>query len=216
MTLAQYRARLTNLRVLRLWDRLSLYLPVLMMGVLGLGTYWLVRNAPVFIAPGAPREVVHEADYFMRDFTVKNFDEKGVLKSQIFGVEARHYPDSDTLEIDQGRIRNIDPEGRLTVSSATLVRSNGDGSELQLIGDALVVREASRDASGQELPRLEYRSEFLHAFVNEQRVASHKPVVLTRGKDRFSGDSFAYDSVSGVAEMKGRVRSQLVPGRVKQ
>ena len=212
MMSAAHFVRLSRFRMLRLWDRFSLYLPVLMMAILGLGTYWLVRNAPVFTAPASARQTVHEADYFMRDFTVKNFNDKGQLKSQISGVESRHYPDTDTLEIDQGRIRNIDPEGRLTLSSANLVLSNGDGSELQLMGDAIVVREASRAANGQELPRLEYRSEFLHAFVNEQRVASHKPVVLIRGKDRFSGDTFAYDSLSGVAELKGRVRSLLVPG----
>ena len=28
------------------WERLSLYLPVLLMGLLALGTWWLVRNAP--------------------------------------------------------------------------------------------------------------------------------------------------------------------------
>lgn len=215
MSPALHRLRSSGRIVLGLWDRFSLYLPVLMMGLLGLGTYWLVRNAPVTTPPGAAREAVHEADYFMRDFTVKNFDDKGQLKSQISGIEARHFPDSDTLEIDQGRIRNIDPQGRLTLSSANLVLSNGDGSELQLMGDAVVVREASRDAAGQELPRLEYRGEFLHAFVNEQRVTSHKPVVLTRGKDRFSGDTFSYDSLSGEAELKGRVKSLLVPGRAQ-
>ena len=30
--------------VLRLWERLSMYLPLLMMALLALGTYWLVRT----------------------------------------------------------------------------------------------------------------------------------------------------------------------------
>ena len=30
----------------RLLDRVSMYAPLLMMGVLALGTYWLVRNTP--------------------------------------------------------------------------------------------------------------------------------------------------------------------------
>lgn len=199
-------------RVLRLWDRVSIYLPLLLMGGLALGTYWLVRNTPVSSSVEAAKEVKHDADYFMRNFNVKSFDDAGLLKSEIFGVEARHYPDSDTLEIDEGRIRSLDGEGRVTTSTANRVLSNGDGSELQLLGNALIVREASRDNStGADIPRMEFRGEFLHAFVNEERVKSHKPVVLTRGADKFSGDTFAYNNLDGVIELKGRVKGLLVP-----
>ena len=33
-------------RALRLGDNISIYLPVALLGLLVLGTYWLVRNAP--------------------------------------------------------------------------------------------------------------------------------------------------------------------------
>jgi lipopolysaccharide export system protein LptC len=32
------------LRVRRVWDRLAVYLPLLLMGVMAMTTYWLVRN----------------------------------------------------------------------------------------------------------------------------------------------------------------------------
>ncbi|MDO9405321.1 MAG: LPS export ABC transporter periplasmic protein LptC [Polaromonas sp.] len=200
-------------RALLLWDGIAIYLPVLMMGVLALGTYWLVRNTPSPSAPGVARQAQHEPDYFMRRFTVKNFGETGVLKTEIRGAEARHYPDTDTLEIDQARIRSVSPKGLVTVASGNRALSNGDGSEVQLTGNALVVREAGIDNAGKANPRLEFRGEFLHAFLNEERVRSHKPVVLTRGGDQFTGDSFAYDNLDGVAELKGRVRGILMPGR---
>ena len=199
-------------RLMRLWDRVSIYLPLLLMGALALGTYWLVRNTPVFNNVDAAKPVRHESDYFMRNFTVKSFGEDGQFKSEISGAEARHFPDNDTLEIDQARIRSINAQGRLTTSTANRALSNGDGSELQLSGNALVVREASKDANGAEVPRMAFRGEFLHAFVNEERVKSHKPVVLTRGSDQFTGDTFAYDNLSGIAELKGRVKGVLVPG----
>lgn len=198
-------------QVLRLWDSVSIYLPLVMMGALALGTYWLVRNTPVFSPPEAAKEVRHASDYFMRNFTVKNFDDAGKLKSEVMGIEARHYPDSDTLEIDQGRIRSVNSEGLLTTSTANRVLSNGDGSELQLIGNALVVRESIKDALGQDTPRMEFRGEFLHAFLNDERVKSHKPVLLTRGKDHFTGDTLVYDNLTGVADLKGRVKGVLTP-----
>lgn len=211
MTDAAPAWRQTWLAFLVLWDRASIYLPVVLMSGLALATYWLVRNAPVFSVVETVKQKVHEPDYQMRNFTMRSFGANGLLKSEIYGTQARHYPDTDTLEVDQARIRSIDANGRLTTSSANLMLSNADGSELQLIGNALVVREASRDASGKETPRVQYSGEFLHAFMNEDRVNSHKPVALTRGADQFTGDSFAYDNLTGVAVLKGRVKGQLVP-----
>ena len=198
-------------RFLRVWDSMAIYMPLLMMGALALGTYWLVRNTPIFSTPEAAKEASHDIDYFMRKFTVKTFDERGQLKSEIYGIEARHFPDTDILEIDQARIRSINAEGHITTATANRAYSNGDGSEVQLTGNARVVREASQDASGRQVPRLEFRGEFLHAFLNEERVKSHKPVVLIRGTDQFTGDTFAYDNLDQVANLKGRVRGVLVP-----
>ena len=45
---------------------------------------------------------------------------------------------------------------------------------------------------------MEFRGEFLHAFVNTERVRSHQPVVLIRGNDRFTADSLDYDNLDRV------------------
>jgi len=193
------------------WDRLSMYLPVALMALLALGTYWLVRNAPSLITPEAARPVQHDPDYFMQDFSVKTFDATGKLKSEIQGDQARHYPDTDTLEIDKARIRSLDAQGNVTLSTANRALSNADGSEVQLFGNAIVVRESIKDASGRVLPRLELRSEFLHAYSNVERIRTHLPVVMTRGNDRFTGDRMDYDNLDRILQLDGRVRG-LVTG----
>ena len=198
-------------KFLSLWDRTAMYMPLLMMAALALGTYWLVRNTPTFSAPEAVREVGHEIDYFMQNFTIKTFDEGGKLKSEIAGAEARHFADTDILEIDQARIHSININSQLTTATANRAYSNGDGSEVQLTGNARIVREASRDSQGKEAPRLEFRGEFLHAFLNEERVQSHLPVVLIRGADQFTGNVFSYNNLDQVAVLTGRVRGVLMP-----
>lgn len=197
--------------LLGLWEQLSLYVPLVMMGLLAVGTYWLVRNTPATYEAEAVRPVSHEVDYFMRRATVKTFDDAGRLKTEIFGTEARHFVDTETLEIDQARMRSTGPEGRLTTATANRALSNDAGSEVQLMGNAVVVREPLQKPDGSWLPQLEFRGEFLHVFLNEDRVKSHLPVVLKRGSDQFSGDSFAYDNLDQVADLKGRVKGQLVP-----
>ncbi len=198
-------------RALRLWDRVAIYAPLAMMGALALGTYWLVRNTPVAPPAETVKEVRHEVDYFLNKFTVKTFDEQGQLKSELFGVEGRHYADTDVLEIDDVRIRSVSVKGRVSNATANRAYVNGDGSEVQLTGNALVVREAGKDVDGKEAPRMEFRGEFLHAFLNDERVQSHKPVLLIRGQDQFVGDTFDYDNLNQVANLKGRVRGILVP-----
>lgn len=196
----------------RAWERLMLYLPVLVMGVLALGTYWLVRSTPV-PEPDRPERVRgHEPDYFMEGFNVKSFDAAGKLRSEVMGAEARHYPDTQWLEIDAIRIRSFDAQGRLTTATARRGLTNEDGSEVQLMGDALVVREAipaSKDRPEQA--RTEYRGEFLHAFMDTEQVKSHKPVELRRGKDVFTADSMDFDNVQQVMRLQGRVRGTLTP-----
>ena len=110
------------------WDRMTVYLPIILMAVMALGTYWLARHTPTLGTTDVPRPATHDPDYFMRGFSVKTYGAGGRLKSEIVGSEARHYPDTDTVEIDQPRIRSFDPAGRLTVATARRALSNGDGS----------------------------------------------------------------------------------------
>lgn len=201
--------------LLRSWERLSLYLPVILMGVLAFGTYWLVRSTPLLLLPEQEAPARHEPDYFMRNFSVKTFDGSGRLKSEVFGTDARHYPDTDTLEIDQVRIRSFNEEGRLTTATAKRALTNADASEVQMFGDAQVVRESVMDKAGLPLPRMTYRSEFLHAFMDTERVKSHKPVELIRGKDQFTADTMDFDNLDRVMLLKGRVKGTLVPDPAK-
>jgi lipopolysaccharide export system protein LptC len=193
------------------WERFLLYLPLMVMGTLALGTYWLVRSTPVPEVAQAERVRGHEPDYFMHGFSIKTYDATGRMRSEVEGDVARHYPDTKWIEIESIRIRSFDAQGRLTTASALRGLTNDSGSEVQLMGKAVVVREADKTAAGKPTPRMEYRSEFLHAFMDTEVVKSHQPVELMRGKDRFTADTMEFDNVDQVMRLRGRVRGTLVP-----
>lgn len=193
------------------WERFLLYLPLMVMGTLALGTYWLVRSTPVPEVAQAERVRGHEPDYFMHGFSIKTYDATGRMRSEVQGDVARHYPDTKWIEIDSIRIRSFDAQGRLTTASALRGLTNDSGSEVQLMGKAVVVREANKAVIGKATPRMEYRGEFLHAFMDTEMVKSHQPVELTRGKDRFTADAMEFDNVDQVMQLRGRVRGTLVP-----
>lgn len=193
-----------------LWDRFLLYLPLALMAVLALGTYWLVRSAPESTGAAVKPVQSHDPDYFMSGFSVRTFDAAGHIRTEVVGDKARHYPDNQFMEIDGIRVRSFDAQGRLTTASAEHGLTNEDSSELQLIGNAVVVREADATA-GKTTPRMEYRGEFLHAFMDTEQIKSHKPVELLRGNDRFTADALEFDNVEQVLQLRGRVRGTLVP-----
>jgi lipopolysaccharide export system protein LptC len=198
------------MKLRRAWDRVALYLPIMLMGIMAMSTYWLVRSAPELEEVRLEDVPRHVPDYFMREFSVRVFDAKGKLKSEIKGKEARHYPDTDTVEIDHPIIHSYSNDGRLTVANAKRALTNADGSELQLFDQAVVVRNGSdkNDVS----TRTQVRSDFLHLFMDTEEIRTHLPVELLRGdKDRFVGDKMHYNNLTSTIELKGRVRGVISP-----
>jgi lipopolysaccharide export system protein LptC len=193
---------------LRLLELLSAYLPVLLMALLALGTWWLVKNTPLPEPERAAAPPRHEPDYTMSDFRVQRFAADGTMRVQIEGTRMRHYPDNDTLEVDLPRIRAIAADGRVTLASAQRALANGDGSEIQLIGAARVQREA---LGPQEA--IEFRGEFLHAFRDGERVRSHLPVLVRQGTSELRADAMEYDNLARVVDLKGRTRAVFDPPR---
>ncbi len=196
-----------------LWFASTTYLPVVLIVLMALGTWWLARNTPVFSAPTPEEPVRKDPDYFLVNFALKSFDATGRLTTEVAGAEGRHFPDTDVLEIDGARIRSY-AKGQLTTATANRAYSNADGSEVQLVGNAVVVREASKDnmgGQGDGRPRMEFRGEFLHAFLNTEKVKSHKPVTIVRGNDQFVADSLQYDNLDRVLELQGRVKGTFTP-----
>lgn len=193
------------------WDGIAIYIPVLLMALLALGTWSLVRNAPTPQTTAAPNKVPEGPDYLMTQFSIQSFDASGKLQSETQGIQARHFPHTDTLEIDALQMHSLAANGLLTQATAKRALSNGDGSEIQLFGNAVVTREAGLSAANPHTPRLEFRGDFLHIWPQAERVLSHQPVSLVRGKDRFTADSLEYDHLEQVLQLRGRVRGVLMP-----
>jgi lipopolysaccharide export system protein LptC len=189
----------------RLREVLSAYLPLLLMLMLALSTWWLVKNTPTFQAPSEAPPSKHEPDYTMQSFSVERFGPNGALRIRIEGEHARHYPDTDTLEIDQVRIHAVGEGGRITNASARRALSNGDGSEVQLLGGARV------DSQGPRTQPIRFEGEFLHAFLATERVRSHLPVIVRQGTSVVHADGMEYDNLSQVVQFKGHVRATLTP-----
>lgn len=190
----------------RLRDALSSYLPLLLMLLLALATWWLVKHSPKPPGASADAAVRTEPDYTMTGFAVERFDAQGRLKLRLEGAQMRHFPATDRIEIEGVKVRAIAPDGRVTLAHAERALSNGDGSEVQLLGAAEVTSE---DAGGAPLLM---RSEYLHAFLVTERVATNAPVWVQYGSTQVRAASLVYDHAARRLDLGGPMRMAL-PGK---
>ena len=193
---------------LRLRESLSSYLPLLVMALLVLASWWLVKNSPRLAAPAEDRPLSSEPDYTMEQFALERFDAQGRLKLRIEGARLKHYPASDRIEIEDAQIRAIAEDGRVTLARARQALGNGDGSEVQLLGGAEVT---STDANGAPLVM---RSEFLHAFLVTEQVRSHLPVQVQMGSSQLRAAGLDYDHGLRRLDLRGPMRAELTPRAV--
>lgn len=193
-------------------DRLTLYVPALVMGLFALGSWWLVRSVPDLHNPASPKAVRKEPDYFLHGFSVLSFDASGRLVRALQGQHARHLPEFDVLEMDTVEIQSVDEQGRRVVARADHAQSFADQAAQEartvLSGNANVVRTHLKDGVSTEL-----RSEQLIIYDKGERVVSPTPIEMRKGADRFSAQSMALNSETGEYQLQGRVRGMIMPTR---
>ncbi len=187
-------------------DRLTLYLPLLVMALLAMGSWWLVRSMPDVWSASTEKPQRQDPDYHLENFSTQVFDAQGRRIRQVSGDKARHYPDSDELHIDGVRFLAINQDGAELLATARRGIATDDGARVTLIGQVHVVRPAHGTT-----PRMELRGERLVALREQERLVSDDPVDIVRGTDRFLAQNLDFDMKTGQYQLSGRVRGTLQP-----
>ncbi|MBL8328047.1 MAG: LPS export ABC transporter periplasmic protein LptC [Rubrivivax sp.] len=189
----------------RLRDALTSYLPLLLMVLLALGSWWLVKNSPAPATPRGAKPAGGEPDYTMRGFTIQRYAADGLLQLTLEGRELHHYPQSDRIEIEELQLTANGPDGRQTLATARKAVSDGKGSRVQLLGGAQV---RGRTADGQ---RVEVDSEFLELETESQRVRTDRPVQLRVGTTAATAGGLVWDNRQRQLELQPPIRAVLQP-----
>ncbi|MFM8768993.1 MAG: LPS export ABC transporter periplasmic protein LptC [Rubrivivax sp.] len=190
---------------LRLREALSSALPLLLMVVLAVGSWWLVRNAPQPLEPRPPASTRMEPDYTMTGFMVQRFGADGRLRVQIEGRQLRHLPVAGRLEIEGATIRAFGPDGRETVAIARQALADDKATEVQLIGGA---RVQARSRQGEDAV---LEGERLLLYPKDRRVRSDEAVRVRLGADEFQATGLDYREDTGVLELLGPMRGVFAP-----
>ena len=195
-----------NLR--QFWLRLSAWTPIALLAVAAAFSWWVaqvVTRSEQAERPSQPPSTL--PDYLLHDFSAASYNAQGQLGATLRGSQMAHLPATDTFAITAPQLRAVSPQGVVTIAHAQRGLSNKDGSNVQLLGQAVVERSG---APGQ--PQLVVRSEFLNIFPNAQIVQSNRPTVVEQGQTRLSGDTLDFNAIDGTAALQGRVRAVIPPG----
>jgi lipopolysaccharide export system protein LptC len=187
-------------------DRLSLYTPLVVMGVLAMASWWLVRSLPDLSGPQLPKLVRTDPDYSLRNFSVQAFRPDGTLYREVHGTEGHHYPDKDELHIEHVRFKGLSANGARLQAQAQKGMATSDGERVILQGDAVAVREALGTS-----PAITLQGQQLVAWPKKEELKSTQPVRIGRAKDVFTGNTMDFNAKTGEYQLQGQVSAVLAP-----
>lgn len=190
-------------------EKIGALMPMVLLAALLWGSVWLLRNAPQALTDVPFTKPSHEPDFFAQEFTLKTYSLQGELKSFLQGRASEHYPDTLTNFIEQPIVHSVSLSGRITTAVAKQSLSNEDGSEIQLMGQAVVHKQGLLEQD----PDITLRSEFIHMFANTDRVVTYAPVKIERGDNRFEGQRLQADNLNEHFVLRGQVKALLVPAK---
>lgn len=186
-------------------DLIASWLPLLLMGGLALGSWWLVRNAPHAGSVETPRAERVDPDYAMDKPVVQRFDGEGRMRLEIQGQAMRHYPQGDRVEVDLPVIRAYAPDGRMTVGTSQRLLSDGKASDVLLTGSALM-QGTTRDGRSARIS-----GEALRLLPGSGQLRSDQAVEVRIGADEMRAAGLVYDDAEGRLTLEGPMRVVLPP-----
>jgi len=191
----------------RLWlrDLFGASLPLLLMALLALGTWWLVKHAPSAPQARPTSAPTHDPDYRLENFQAERFDAAGNLAVTLRGQRLRHYPDTDELNIDVLNLQATGVDGRRLSAVAQQAWVSQQAQSVRLEGQAHVT------SSAKGTQPIDIISEHLLVQTHSHDVRADKPVQVTQGHNRFQADSLEFDGQTRVLTLHGPARAVFLP-----
>ena len=194
--------------------------PLVLAGVLAGFTWWLVVSSPE-VADGArsPEPDRRTPDYVLDQARLARFDAQGKLAAVIDGERMRHYPATQTVQIDAMRMAMRHPDGR-RVQALAREGEWSEGLGMASLSGAADVRLADAGAllpvQAAELGErgepgvTRVLGERLELDTRARVLTSRQPVTVVREASTVTAQTLRHDEPAGLTDLGGRVKGRLV------
>jgi lipopolysaccharide export system protein LptC len=186
-------------------------MPLILMGLLTLLTFWLVqRNTPPEKST-LERVRLHEPDYTIKDGALSALNELGNTKYRILGKKVTHYDDDASIDILTPRMRLFQPDkAPVTVKSDT-GHLDGDLTILDLFDNASIFRPAQAASSSQPATlRMLASSSYFKVLINDDIIETNRPITLEQGMSIMnSTEGGIFNNVEQSMVLTGNVKGRI-------
>ncbi|QWD90623.1 LPS export ABC transporter periplasmic protein LptC [Polynucleobacter sp. MWH-Braz-FAM2G] len=186
-------------------------MPLILMGVLTLATFWLVQKNTPPDKPALERVRLHEPDYTIRDGALSALNELGTTKYRILGVKVTHYDDDASIDIQAPRMRLFQTDKPPVTVRSDTGHLDGDLTILDLFDNATIFRPAQEATATQAATlRMLASSSYFKVLINDDIIETNKPVTLQQGMSIMSStDGGIFNNVEQSMVLTGQVKGRI-------
>jgi lipopolysaccharide export system protein LptC len=178
--------------------------PVTLMLALALLSFYLERAVREEQANPAMRR--HDPDYVVSNFTSTTYGREGAPLTMLSATKMVHYPDDDSTELFAPRVVQTKPaEPRFTVSAERGVLS-GNGEEIFLYDNVVLLRDALGDRPGARLT-----TSFLHLVGERSLALTDREVTIVEERRSLTGRGMEYNNDTRQFTLHADVRGRFEP-----
>lgn len=185
--------------------RTSSIFPVALVAMLAALTFWLERLVEGPEGPPGPRDP-GTPDFVIDNLKGTKMSPDGHPEYTLAATKMVHFPATDVTEVEQPRLiqwRADAPPVRVSAVRGTV---SGDGKELHLRGDVVIVREK---APGRGELRVE--TDYLEVIPDSEVARTPERVVITQDGSRLEGVGMEFDNKARQLELKSLVSGTYQP-----
>jgi len=188
-------------------ERLRNWLPLLPLLLLLAASYWL--NLQVQSpASGDNRNLRHDPDYIIDNFTATTLDEQGKIRFIMSAKKMWHYPDDDTTHLEAPRLESLTAEHPPMYLTALNGELSSKGDEVFLRNDVVIVRPAYANKS-----ELTVNTNYLRVVPNKDIVNTDQPVTMIDARTTLNAVGMELDNKAHTIKFLSQVKTVYEPAQ---
>ncbi|MBA4143391.1 MAG: LPS export ABC transporter periplasmic protein LptC [Nitrosospira sp.] len=140
-------------------------------------------------------------DYVVENFSALRMDDDGVARRTLLGKRLVHYPDDESMDLEQPRLINTEPGKPPMQVKADQAKMSANGEDIYLSGNVTVVRNAGRGRGETTMA-----TSFLHVRPDDDIARTDQPVVITETNSVIKAVGMEMSNRTGITQLLSQVR----------
>jgi lipopolysaccharide export system protein LptC len=169
------------------------------LGAIAAFTFWVLQVSAPREVRG--REASHEPDYHFGKPRITRFGTDGALELDLTAAHAVHYPDDDTVALDDLKVDVRAPDGTAWTMSAARGHAPMAGQLVTLEGGVRIARPAGGGGGAIELT-----TDHVVLDTQAQSLETEAPVLIVAGANRVTATGLTADLIHDRITLRSRVR----------